>query len=148
MRLVFKPGKRGDLLAHTTIQGEAVIALYDRAEPSPEAGAVEVVITGLSPDGRRLFVARKAGLTAVAHNGFTCSGGMCQTLAFAPAYCKSVSPGRAPVHVADHLGQVREAARPGTVYCRPADFRPGQPIRAFGVDVDKAEFPAPVTATS
>jgi hypothetical protein len=68
---------------------------------------------------------------------------MCQTLAFAPAYRKTVSPGRAPVHVADQLGQLRKPACPGTVYCRLVDFRPGQPIRAFGVDFDEAEFATP-----
>jgi hypothetical protein len=143
MQLFFKRGKRGDLLAYTTVQGQAVIALYDRAEMAPAAGTVEVIITGLSCDSRRLFVARKDGLTAVAHTGFSCSGGMCQTLAFSPAYRKSVSPGRAPVYVADQLGQVREVTRPGTVYCRSVDFRPGQPIRAYGVDIDEAEFAIP-----
>ena len=77
-------------------------------------------------------------LTALAENA----------LAYAPAHRKTVSPGRAPVYVADQLGEVREPGRPGTIYCRPADLRPGQPIRAFGVDFDEAEFPAPVPPTS
>ena len=143
MQLFFKRGERGDLLAYTTVRGQAVIALYDRAEPNPAAGTVDVVITGLASDGRRLFVARKNGLTAVAHHGFICSGSMCQTLAFSPAYQKSVCPGRAPVHVAYQLGQYPEAAQPGTVYCRPADFRFGQPIRAYGVDFNEAVFATP-----
>ena len=144
MQLFFKVGKRGDLLAYASMQGRRVIALYDRDEPEPKAGTVDVIVTGISRDGRRVFVVRKDGLVAVDHDGFACFGSMCQTLAFSRQWQKTVSPGRAPVHVADQISGRNEPRRPGTVYCRPRlDFRPLKPIRAYALDFDDVGLPPP-----
>jgi hypothetical protein len=54
-------------------------ALYDRAEPNPAAGRVDIVIARQSNDGRRLFVALNDGLLAMRPSGCCCAGSMCRT---------------------------------------------------------------------
>lgn len=69
-------------------------------------------------------------------HGFECSGSMCQTLAYAPAIGKCITPGKAPVYVADNVNCAfyRLPYYPKVahkVWCRA---RVGKPHMTVGLD--------------
>lgn len=86
----------------------SIPSYFDNNFPMPELGELEVMISNVAfprdKDGyfdytavpKHMFLRTITGVELVEHEGFECSGSMCQTLAFATLHGKRkmISPGR------------------------------------------------------